>query len=1201
MTMLRQRLLLSLSILVLAIVELSASASTALATVAWSVESVAAPTHFSSHDEENCNSANPRCDRYQLVIRNAGDQASSGAITVEDKLPPGITTTGKEEFAQRVKGEEWECTAPAEAEEKVATVKCTTEQSVRPQAYATILRIPVTAPNPTLTQPLLNEVSVSGGGATAVATRTNSTEISAARPPFEVTNFSFEASAVGEAADTQAGSHPYGVTASFDLSNVFQPGAVKGSFATTTEPVENAKTVTVELPIGLLGDPQAAVKCPAYELYEGSSGRSACPAASRVGTVAFDAEGHIYRTGEENSPTAIYNIEPEAGYPAEFAFAFAEKPIYMFASVVHTSSGYRLRVTAPGIPAAVGITGVSLTFFGDPAAVDETAGTHPAFLTNPTDCSEAEETGGMLKTKISADSWENPARWVSAESETYPQITECNLLQFDPSIELAPSPPSEGGTTQADKPTGDNFDLKIPQTSLFEERATPQLKDATVTLPEGVSVSPSAADGLQGCQETGPEGINIGSGELGPDGQDLGDPEATELGAGHAGGNGSPYDDGLYHTAPGHCPPASTLGTVEVLTPLLASPLGGHVYLAQPKCGGEGQPVCTEASATNGELYGLYLEVEASGVIVKLDGTVEANPQSGRLTAHFDGNPQLPFSELKLHLKSGPRAPLSNPPAGSPSCGTERAVTTSELVPWSSPETPTATPSSAATITGCANPMPFSPGFSAGSITPTAGAFSPFTLTFSRSDGQQNLSGIQDTNPAGLLGMLSTVPLCEEPQAREGACPAASQIGTTTVAAGAGEDPLVLGGRVYLTGSHNGAPLGLSIVVPAVAGPFNLGNVVVQAAITLDVNTAQLTAVSDPLPQSRDGVPFRLKTIQVTIDRPGFIFNPTSCAQQAVGATIDAFQGASATVSSQFAVTGCVGLPFKPSFTVSTQAKASKAGGASLDVKVAQQPGEANIHKVDVSLPLALPSRLTTLQKACTEAQFAANPAGCPEASDVGTATAVTPTLQVPLTGPAYLVSHGGAAFPDLVIVLQADERGAHLRIDLTGNTDIKNGITYSKFETVPDAPISSFELSLPEGPHSVLGTYVAVNANYSLCGQSLVMPTTIVGQNGAQVTQSTKIAVTGCGAKPSVKIKKAKLKGNAVLVTLVTSQKGTVTVSGSGLKSIRKTLGAGTHQIKAPLTKTGRIARKLRRKTQVKAAVQNSNGSSSKTMNLKL
>ena len=333
-------------------------------------------------------------------------------------------------------------------------------------------------------------------------------------------------------------------------------------------------------------------------------------------------------------------------------------------------------------------------------------------------------------------------------------------------------------------------------------------------------------------------------------------------------------------------------------------------------------------------------------------------------------------------------------------------------------------------------------------------------LTFSRQDREQDLSGLSETMPPGLLGKIAGIPLCGEAQANAGTCGEESQIGTTSVTAGAGEDPLsITGGRVYLTTSYKGQPFGLSIVVPAVAGPFNLGNVVVRASIHIDPNTSQITVTSDPLPQSRDGVPFRVRTVNVTINRPGFTFNPTNCAQQQITGTITGAPvkggeaAASASVSSPFAVTGCAGLPFKPSFSASTSGKTNKADGASLVVKVAQKPGEANIRKVDLTLPKILPARLTTLQKACTEAQFNGNPAGCPAASVIGTATAVTPVLNAPLTGPAYLVSHGGAAFPDIEFMLQ----GEGVQIVLDGKTDIKVGITYSKFETVPDAPIIEF------------------------------------------------------------------------------------------------------------------------------------------------
>ena len=331
-----------------------------------------------------------------------------------------------------------------------------------------------------------------------------------------------------------------------------------------------------------------------------------------------------------------------------------------------------------------------------------------------------------------------------------------------------------------------------------------------------------------------------------------------------------------------------------------------------------------------------------------------------------------------------------------------------------------------------------------------------------------------------------------------------------TVTAGAGSEPLEESGRIYLTGPYNGGPFGESVVIPAVAGPFNLGDVVVRGSIRIDPNTAQASIVSNPFPTVVDGVPVRVRTVNVEVNRPAFTFNPTDCDSQAVTATVSAAQGGSAAVSSPFAVTGCATLPFKPAFTVSTRGKTSRVDGASLVVKVAQKPGEANIHLVHLAFPKVLPARLSTLRGACTEAQFEANPSGCPAGSVIGSGTAVTPVLSVPLSGPAYLVSHGGAAYPDVVFVLQGDG----VTIDLTGATDIKKGIAYSTFETVPDAPVTSFEARLPEGPHAVFGANLPAKAKGSFCGRTLTVPTTIDGQNGAVVKQSTKLKVTGCPKK---------------------------------------------------------------------------------------
>jgi hypothetical protein len=1095
------------------------SAGATMPAPAWSVRSVAMPTHVSPSSGGNI---------VVLVTNNGAQPTDGGTVTVRDTVPVGLAVTeasGHE--SPHEKGMKCEhtsstvtCTYPEESEAELGALRGDSTDGLA-------ITITVTVEAGVLGT-LTNTATVSGGGAPQVSSNSQVT-ISSQAPPFDLSNFNFGVSNAEGAPDTQAGDHPNALTVGFDVNSVASPTGLGGM--QTVQPV---KSVTVELPLGLIGNPQAAERCPQYDLALNESGIH-CPLASIVGSVAFSGEslGYLISSpGEEGANISpLFSVVPEHGYPAEFAFVYLNNAAFMYASVAHTSSGYVLRTTAPALPTIEAIKDVQLTFFGDPAVQDGEATLPKAFFTNPVDCSRS---AAAPTATIKVNSWAEPTN-VIEKTATLPTTTGCNRLQFEPKIEVKPQ------NTQVDSPTGLTFNLNIPQNEAPSGLATPELKDATVTLPRGVSVSPPSADGLAGCPATGPEGINLYAEEPGADGQE--------------------------HLVPGHCPQASQIGTVKVTTPLLASPLEGHVYLAQPKCGGEGQAPCTEADATNGNLFPLYIEVEGSGVNIKLSGTVSANPTTGQLTTTFKENPQLPFSDLELTLNGGPHAPLANPQ----SCGEAR--TTTDLVPWSAPATPDATPTSFFNVDlngaggGCPSSMPFAPSFSAGTVTPNAAASSPFTLTFSRHDGEQDLSGISVATPPGLVGMLSQVPLCEELQAAAGTCPETSRIGTTTVAAGAGSHPFWIAGKVYLTGPYNGAPFGLSVVVPAKAGPFNLGNVVVRAAINVNPTSTALTITSGPLPQIKDGVPFRLQTVNVTIDRPGFMLNPTNCEQQSIKGTIAAAQGATASVSSPFAVGGCASLPFKPSFTAATQAKTSKANGASLDVKVSYPPsGDANIKSVKVDLPKQLPSRLTTLQKACPAAVFEANPAKCPPESIVGIAKAQTPVLPVTLTGPAYLVSHAAAAFPDLVVILQ----GEGVRVDLTGNTLIKKGVTSSTFASIPDVPVSSFELYLPEGKYSALAAYA------NLCTEKLQMPTAIMGQNGAEIHESTRVEVKGC--PNAVSIQSHSIRKRTLTVSVYVPSAGKLSASGKGLsKTSKSSTGPETLKLTLKTTKGGRLTARIK------------------------
>jgi hypothetical protein len=551
----------------------------------------------------------------------------------------------------------------------------------------------------------------------------------------------------------------------------------------------------------------------------------------------------------------------------------------------------------------------------------------------------------------------------------------------------------------------------------------------------------------------------------------------------------------------------------------------------------------------------VYVEDPISGSRVKVAGEVVPNPVTGQLVSTFKNTPQLPFETFEIHFFGGDRAPLATPAR----CGAY--TTTAVIEPWtetgevdsSSTFDITSGPASFSEPGGRACPgasLPFDPSLTGGATNVDAGAFSPFTLTLTRKDGEQNMQSAEAHLPPGLSGILSNIELCPEPQANLGECPPNSLIGETTVSVGVGGDPFTVGGgKFYLTGPYNGtggcamgspgcAPFGITFEVPAKAGPFDLKRntqnpagedacdcVIVRGKIEINPTTAAITITSDPpgspyaIPTSIEGIPLEIQHVNAITTRSDFQFNPTNCNKMEVTGTIHSSEGATDTIGVPFQVTNCAVLEFKPTFAVSTSAKTSRANGASLNVKLAYPNApfgsQANIAKVKVELPKQLPSRLTTLQKACTVATFEADPARCPAASIVGHAKAITPLIPVPLEGPAYFVSHGGEAFPSLVLVLQ----GYGVTIDLVGSTFInKAGITSSTFKTVPDQPVQSFELTLPQGPYSALA------AHGNLCKDKLTMPTEFVAQNGAEIHETTKIAVTGC-PKARHKVKKASHK----------------------------------------------------------------------------
>jgi hypothetical protein len=890
---------------------------------------------------------------------------------------------------------------------------------------------------------------------------------------------------------TQAAGHPKWGMTTFELSS-------KETILKQKEP-EGAplKRVRVDVPPGLASNPQAPLeegkKCTIAD-FEATPPK--CPEGTEVG-----ADEAIVFIGGLNAPAAgtVYNLEPEAGeafglklkpMPLLFGIAIQVKPETgplpplersFLQGFVDWPGDYHEYFEIDNLSEKTPILRSKLNFNGQ-------AGGN--FITLPSECSST------TTNDIELESWTGEI--AHAVTHTPVGVEGCSAVPFAPTVEVKPE------TSQSDSPDGATVQVNVPQKTGASEINSGDVKDAHVTLPDGLTLNASAARGLEGCT---PSEIGIGS------------------------------------TEPVACPAASKVGEVTIEADLPEKSLVGNVYLGKP-----------EAGPITGPPFTIYVDAESAkyGISVRLQGQVNPDPTTGRLETTFLENPQQPFSEFILKSNGGPLAPLANPL----SC--EGGEIEATFTPFTGE--PPALSSSAFASTGCPSSLPFALTASASHSPTNAGAHTAYTFSLAREDGQQYLSRISTTLPAGLVGTIPTVPLCGEPQAAAGTCGSASQIGTATVAVGAGAEPYTFSGPVFLTGPYGGAPFGLSVAVPVLAGPFDFGTIVTRASISVDPSTARVT-VAGNVPTIVAGVPSRIRSVTVAVERPGFLINPTNCGEASTDTVLSSTLGATQGIKTPFATSACSALAFSPVFTAATDAHTSKANGASLRTTITQGAGQANIRSVTVQLPLLLASRLTTLQQACPEATFAAGPAGCPAGSNVGTATASTPTLPGTLTGPAYLVSHGGAAFPDLDIILE----GSGVRVVLVGNTNIKGGVTTTTFAAVPDVPASSFTLDLPTGPHS------ALTATGDVCASPLVMPTTIVAQNGATLHQNTTVAVSGCGTSRGVKILSRRVRGHTLLLRVRTFAAGRVSARGRYLKSISRRLrAAGTTTLKVPLAHSG-------------------------------
>jgi hypothetical protein len=934
----------------------------------------------------------------------------------------------------------------------------------------------------------VNHAEASGGTA-PIAHLKRAVPIGAAAPAFGVEDFSVVPEEERGAIDVQAGSHPFQLTTTFALNQTLSP----------YKPPALPRNISFKLPAGLVGNATAVPQCTDQEfaaiVKEGTG--NGCPQGTAVGVASITVDEPA---GLELQTIAVplFNLTPKIGEPARFGFEFAHAPVTLDTSV-RSGSDYGVTATVSNITELANFLSSSVTFWGVPGdsrhdnargwgclrggtlvlhrvpCEPTSAAQPPPFLTLPTACSlpfTASVEGVSWPTQASPAgiplaTGEHGTYSLQDEFERPLSIAGCNKLSFSPSIEVQPDVQS------ASTPSGLTVRVKVPQ-EVNEDPlglASSSVKDTTVALPEGMELNAAGAGGLESCSES-----EVGFHEIGSDGTARFTPTLP-----------SPF-----------CPDAAKVGTVRFKVPLIKHPLDGAVYLA------------SQNANPFGSLVALYIVAKdpVSGILVKLAGEVHLT-DTGQIITTLKNAPQAPLEEAEFHLFGGDRAPLATPGL----C--RRYTTQASFAPWSG-NPPVGSASSFEVKSGphggaCQDPLPFAPSLAAGSTNIQAGAFTPFTSTISREDGNQDIQSVQLRMPPGFSGMISSITPCGEAQANAGTCGPESLVGHTIVSVGVGGNPFtVTGGQVFLTGPYKGAPFGLSIVNPAKAGPFDLGKVVVRAKLDIDPVTAQVIVTTDTsppyaIPHILKGIPLAIKRVNVTIDRPGFTFNPTNCSPLGIAASMESAQGAAATTTVPFQVTNCATLKFGPKFSAATNGTTSKLNGASLNVKLTYPRGpqgaQANIAKVKVELPTQLPSRLTTLQKACLAKVFEANPANCPSQSVIGHAIVHTQVLPVPLTGPAYFVSHGGEAFPSLTIILQGD----NITIRLTGKTLIRKGITSTTFAATPDVPFESFELNLPQGKYSALA------ANTSLCRSKLIMPTEFTAQNGMKLKQRNVIHVQNC------------------------------------------------------------------------------------------
>jgi hypothetical protein len=898
----------------------------------------------------------------------------------------------------------------------------------------------------------------------------------------------------------QAGSHPFAVTNHFQLSTVPDPTWVE-------VPDQNVKDINISLPPGLVGDTTAVPQCADSDFVniDIELKLPACSEASIVG-IATVRLNYNREVPPEFINTPVYSVAASRGSVQKLGFTPAGVPVVIEFNL-NTDQPYNVLAHVRYTSQAVMFHGATISLWGNPSGHEHDfergrcfvpdphqgaelipapgdpacpVNSSAAFVTSPTACI------GPQTTTFEADSWQQPgAFWPPESVLTHgggsPPIPEgfsgCSRLPFAPSAQAVPA------SDAASSASGLNFNLEVEDPGLTNPTglAGSDIKEAVVTLPEGVTANASLAAGLEACREE----------QLAREGVE---------------------------TAPGAgCPQASKIGSLEVETPLLAESLGGSLYLATPY-----------HNLAGDSLLAVYMVIrnENRGILIKQPLRIDADSATGQLVATASNLPQLPFSHFRLHFNEGGRGPLTTPRG----CGHYDAKAV--LTPWSDGPAVTST-STFEVVTGnggapCPGNIPaFAPSFEAGTLAPVAGAVSPFVLRVGRGSGSAQFRSLEATLPEGLLGKLAGVKECSDAQIAAAAakanpdqgilernapsCPSDSEVGVVNVGAGSG-DPIYVQGHAYLAGPYKGAPLSLVVITPAIAGPFDLGSVVVRNALYINETTAQIRAVSDPLPTILQGVPLEIRSIGIDLTRPEFTLNPTSCDRMAVLGTALSTFGQSGSLDSPFQVGGCRGLGFSPKLSLTLAGQTKRTGNPAVHAVLTQPANQAGIAAVTAVLPKSEFIDQAHVNNPCTRVQFnagAGHGTECPAKSILGTAKAWTPLLERPLQGRVYFRSNGGERrLPDLVVALRGQ-----VPITLVGFIDSvkKKGSEGSRvrtrFAAVPDAPVSRFVLNLAGGSKGLLENSV------NLCHAPLRSTVRFSAHNGSVVKQDPAVR-RGCGSK---------------------------------------------------------------------------------------